>query len=103
MHKLALKHKLTTKRYSLYIENLYPIPKMHQNSLLQNYLNYDHLFLKGFTNNILLKEFILKIIINKTLVYNLYYKTVKNIFIKYTNTKCLFLDQCKFVKKNVSV
>ena len=103
MHKLALKHKFTTKRYSLYIENLYPILKMHQNSLLQNYLKYDHLFLKGFTNNILLKEFILKIIINKTLVYNLYYKTVKNIFIKYTNTKSLFLDQCKLKKKNVSV
>ena len=103
MHKFALKHKLTTKRYSLYIKNLYPIPKIHKNGLLKNYLNYDHLFLNDFTNNILLKEYILKIINNKILVYKLYYKTVKNIFIKYTNTKCLFLDQCKFVKKNVRV
>ena len=77
MHKLALKHKHSTKGHSLYLENLYTIPKMHQNSLLRNYLDYDHLFLKFFTNNILLKKYILKIIINKILVYKLYYKTVK--------------------------
>ena len=46
MHKLAIKHKLSTSGFSLYLKNLYPVPKMHPNSLLRNYLNYYHLFLK---------------------------------------------------------
>ena len=77
MHNLALKHKLSTIRFSLYLENLYPIPKMHPKSLLRNYLNYYHLFLKVLTNNNLIQEYILKIEINKILPYKLFYKTVK--------------------------
>ena len=45
MHKLALKHKHSTRGFSLYLENLYPIPKMHSKSLLRNYLNSYYYFL----------------------------------------------------------
>ena len=43
MHKLALKHKHSTRGFSLYLENLYPIPKIK--SLLRNYLNSYYYFL----------------------------------------------------------
>ena len=59
MHKLASKIKFSTSGFSLYLENLYPIPKMHRNSLLRNFLNYYYLSLKASTNNNLIQEYIL--------------------------------------------
>ena len=50
---------------------------MNPNSLLRNYLNYYHFFLKVFTNNNLIQEYIPKILINMLLDYKLYNKTLK--------------------------